>query len=239
MKNTFSIFILLLLFTYNGKAQWFYNPYYPSYTHQSLQEAYDQGCKKGQEIAKKIKGEMKEKEGEKALIIQDYEKALKCFIEAADFGNSEAIYGIALMFECGWGLERNTNKAWEFYQKSAKSGSKTAQTRLQDIQKYGFYTEEQIHSLKEKFENIQKQCQADINRLRMTSPPVNTISLDDNTTTNPSATSVRCKSCNGTGHCTLCKGKTWYKREGDYYDCPVCHSTGNCGVCYGKGTINY
>ena len=48
-----------------------------------------------------------------------------------------------------------------------------------------------------------------------------------------------CKGCNGTGHCSMCKGKGWYKNshDGKIYDCPSCHSSGRCGVCYGKGVI--
>lgn len=49
----------------------------------------------------------------------------------------------------------------------------------------------------------------------------------------------RCSGCNGTGQCTMCKGKGWYKNtyDGNIYDCPSCHN-GRCGVCFGKGIIN-
>lgn len=49
-----------------------------------------------------------------------------------------------------------------------------------------------------------------------------------------------CKGCNGTGRCSMCKGKGWYKNShnGKIYDCPACHKTGECKVCYGKGYIN-
>ncbi len=58
-------------------------------------------------------------------------------------------------------------------------------------------------------------------------------------TTNGSS-SVRCKGCNGTGHCTMCKGKGWYKNiyDSKSYDCPSCGGSGRCGVCFGKGVIN-
>lgn len=53
-------------------------------------------------------------------------------------------------------------------------------------------------------------------------------------------TSTRCRSCNGTGHCPVCKGKGWYKNinDGKIYDCFECHGSGRCGVCYGKGVID-
>lgn len=50
----------------------------------------------------------------------------------------------------------------------------------------------------------------------------------------------RCSGCSGTGLCSMCKGKGWYKNSYDskIYSCPSCHGSGRCGVCYGKGFIN-
>ncbi len=61
------------------------------------------------------------------------------------------------------------------------------------------------------------------------------------TTTRSTRSSGRkCTGCNGTGYCSMCKGKGWYKYiyDGNIYDCPACHSSGLCGVCFGKGNID-
>lgn len=60
-----------------------------------------------------------------------------------------------------------------------------------------------------------------------------------NSGTSSTSQGSRCKGCNGTGHCTMCKGKGWYKNtyDSNAYDCPSCHASGRCGVCYGKGYI--
>lgn len=49
----------------------------------------------------------------------------------------------------------------------------------------------------------------------------------------------KCKGCNGTGFCAVCKGKGWYKNgsSGVVYDCFECPGDGLCQVCHGKGYI--
>lgn len=55
-----------------------------------------------------------------------------------------------------------------------------------------------------------------------------------------------CKSCSGTGKCTLCKGAGYYWQDSGAYvgrtinekvRCPACNGSGNCQVCYGAGKI--
>ena len=55
-----------------------------------------------------------------------------------------------------------------------------------------------------------------------------------------------CKSCSGTGKCTLCKGAGYYWQDSGAYvgrtinekvRCPSCNGSGNCQVCYGAGSI--
>lgn len=73
-------------------------------------------------------------------------------------------------------------------------------------------------------------------------PPVITPPLEgvDKGDTPVRRTATRCRSCNGTGHCSVCKGKGWYKNinDGNVYDCFECHGSGRCGVCHGKGVID-
>ena len=69
-------------------------------------------------------------------------------------------------------------------------------------------------------------------------PPIPTTVYPTSTTDNTPSGHRRCPGCNGTGYCSLCKGKGWYKYQGEIYDCPSCHHTGRCGVCHGKGHCN-
>lgn len=49
-----------------------------------------------------------------------------------------------------------------------------------------------------------------------------------------------CPGCGGSGFCTMCKGKGWYKNiyDSKIYNCPSCNSGGRCKVCYGKGYVD-
>lgn len=51
----------------------------------------------------------------------------------------------------------------------------------------------------------------------------------------------KCKGCNGTGLCAVCKGKGRYKNEytGFIHKCFECPGDGLCQVCHGKGYISY
>lgn len=68
----------------------------------------------------------------------------------------------------------------------------------------------------------------------------NMTAIDNNSTTYTESHGRKCPSCKGTGLCSMCKGKGWYKNmySGDLYDCSACFSTGQCKVCHGKGIIN-
>lgn len=55
----------------------------------------------------------------------------------------------------------------------------------------------------------------------------------------PIKVDTKCSYCNGTGYCTMCKGRGIYQNTYDlkWYDCPACHGTGHCQVCYGTGHV--
>lgn len=73
-------------------------------------------------------------------------------------------------------------------------------------------------------------------------PPVNSGSVNSNEyqDVNNNLGKTTCKNCNGTGNCSFCKGKGWYKNyEADkHYDCFECHGSGRCQICHGKGIID-
>lgn len=70
------------------------------------------------------------------------------------------------------------------------------------------------------------------------SMPATTYSTSTTDNSTQTTTPRRCPGCNGTGYCSMCKGKGWYRFEGKDYDCPACHRSGRCGVCHGKGHCN-
>ena len=49
-----------------------------------------------------------------------------------------------------------------------------------------------------------------------------------------------CSGCGGSGFCSMCHGKGWYKNiyDGKIYDCSSCGGSGRCRVCHGKGHCN-
>ena len=64
--------------------------------------------------------------------------------------------------------------------------------------------------------------------------------------TGSSSSSSTCRSCSGTGNCTMCHGRGgYYHNAGTYVgdtgrswtDCPACNGSGKCQVCYGRGSI--
>ncbi len=67
--------------------------------------------------------------------------------------------------------------------------------------------------------------------------PLNTSTNDNNMNSNVHRS---CRGCGGSGLCTMCHGKGWYKNiyDGKIYDCTSCGGRGRCRVCQGKGHCN-
>ena len=53
---------------------------------------------------------------------KDYEKALRCFTKAADFGNARAMEQIGYMYNFGYGVARSKIRACMWYRRAAKIG---------------------------------------------------------------------------------------------------------------------
>ncbi|NDW10298.1 hypothetical protein D0T56_11600 [Dysgonomonas sp. 520] len=47
----------------------------------------------------------------------------------------------------------------------------------------------------------------------------------------------QCKGCRGSGLCSMCEGKGFWKKDGKIFSCSRCYGDGKCRVCYGKGVI--
>ena len=77
-----------------------------------------------------------------------------------------------------------------------------------------------------------------------TYPTYNATSTPSYNTNQSSSTQVvthrQCAGCNGSGMCTMCKGKGWYKNiySGTVESCSSCGGSGRCKVCHGKGHVD-
>lgn len=61
----------------------------------------------------------------------------------------------------------------------------------------------------------------------------------NSSTTSSSSAGRTCPGCGGTGVCTMCKGRCYYKNMYTGYEerCPQCNGTGQCKVCHGHRVI--
>lgn len=69
-------------------------------------------------------------EGNAALERKDYKKAHSLLLPLAEQGNAFAQFNIGVMYAQGLGLERNDQKAVNWYQRAAEQGEADAQTNL-------------------------------------------------------------------------------------------------------------
>ena len=60
----------------------------------------------------------------------DYAAARGIWLPLAERGNADAQNNLGVMYERGWGIERNLPMAVEYYQKAANQGNASAQNNL-------------------------------------------------------------------------------------------------------------
>ena len=65
------------------------------------------------------------------------EKALDCYMKAAEMGHTDAYYNVANAYLNGEGVERNFDKAFEWFQKASDSGDTYAKLKLAECYKRG------------------------------------------------------------------------------------------------------
>mgnify|MGYP001768949990 FL=1 len=63
---------------------------------------------------------------------QNYNKAMKCFMDAAELGHGDAQHKLGDCYYEGKGVEENPEKAIEWYEKAAEQGNVHAQYKLAD-----------------------------------------------------------------------------------------------------------
>ena len=89
--------------------------------------------------------------------------------------------------------------------------------------------------------NIPQQTPGSPYPVPTTYPTTTTTSTSGGYTSTTTTTPHRpCSGCGGSGMCTMCNGKGWYKNtySGDIYNCSSCGGSGRCRVCHGKGHCN-
>ena len=62
--------------------------------------------------------------------VQNYELAFKYYMMAAEAGDPESQYYVALMYENGYGVEQDMEEAMKWYERSAEQGYEEAVNRL-------------------------------------------------------------------------------------------------------------
>lgn len=65
------------------------------------------------------------------------EKALECYMKAAELGYTDAFYNVANAYLNGYGVERDFEKAFEWFQKSVAGGDSYAKLKLAECYKRG------------------------------------------------------------------------------------------------------
>ncbi len=77
---------------------------------------------------------------------QDYGAAVKWYLLAANKGNVDAQFNMGYMFEYGFGVAKNCDKAEEWYNKAASQGDEEAQEILDNFKCRDFtYVASQNH----------------------------------------------------------------------------------------------
>ena len=67
-------------------------------------------------------------------VLKSFEEALKYIKAAAEFGHSGALFDLGKFYEIGKGVEKNLNKAYEYYSKAAELGNVRAKERKNELE---------------------------------------------------------------------------------------------------------
>ncbi|CAK9304509.1 unnamed protein product, partial [Gordionus sp. m RMFG-2023] len=94
---------------------------------------------------------------------ENYIQALPWIKSSSELGNEKAQFNLALCYEQGLGVEKNLNKAKEYYLMSAEAGHSLAQYNLGIFYANGFGGEKSIHKSKYylKLASLHKHIESD------------------------------------------------------------------------------
>ena len=80
----------------------------------------------------------------RAGVRKDYEKALRCFIKAVDFGNARAMERIGYMYDLGCGVSEDKSEALKWYRRAAEIGDVNLENHFAYCLKDGYGIEQNI-----------------------------------------------------------------------------------------------
>ena len=80
----------------------------------------------------------------RAGVRKDYEKALRCFIKALDFGNAVAMEQIGYMYDSGCGVREDRTEALKWYRRAAEIGDVNLENHFAYCLKDGYGIEQNI-----------------------------------------------------------------------------------------------
>lgn len=184
--------------------------------------------------------------GKQKLVKGDYEAAFEEFNTGMNNCNFEAVTYMGACLELGMGRKVNYDLALQCYELAAQYKDPDAKAALSRIQSSGFWPA--TENMREQFRNsLNAQMHgiaSPMNGLTQPNgnvvPPMNTYQEPGNTGGNLS-NKYTCKSCNGTGLCSLCKGAGGYMVRGIneevWKTCSMCSGFKECKGCSGKGFI--
>ncbi len=85
-------------------------------------------------------------------VIQDYKVAVKYYTEAADFGNSHAIYMLGKCYLNGDGVDQNDQKAVEYFTHASQIGNSEAIVSLGQCYLYGYGVSQDEYKARDLFQ---------------------------------------------------------------------------------------
>lgn len=163
----------------------------------------------------------------------NYDSAYETLEEIAD-ESSEAACFLGACYELGMGTSVDHDLAEHYYSKGGSDG----RAALKRIESSGFWNSSDEN--RKVFSNMVRmqiygQAGGGYNSFG-----------GSGLSSGSSSSSSTCRSCSGTGNCTMCHGRGgYYHNAGTYVgdtgrswtDCPACNGNGKCQVCYGRGSI--
>lgn len=177
-------------------------------------------------------------DGKRAIIDENYNKALQLLGESAEAGNGEALFLYGVMHELGMGVSVNQNFAYKCYNIGSNKGNGDCIYSKKRIIESGYW--EATEEMRDNFRTFLKNyIQSQNNAFYMQGG-------FNNSGGNNSSSAHHCNSCSGTGVCSSCNGQGRYWIDTGTYtgynsqkltNCAVCGGSGKCKVCYGKGSF--
>lgn len=163
----------------------------------------------------------------------DYANAYKKLKELAN-ESYEAAFLLGTCYELGMGTSVNHDLAKRYYSKGGSAG----RFALDRIKSRGYL--ESSDANRKAFSNgvsmlINGQAGGGYNSFG-----------GSGSSSGSSSSSSTCRSCRGTGNCTMCHGRGGYEHNAGIYvgdtgrtwtTCPACNGSRKCQVCYGRGSI--